>query len=223
MNPSLKINLIPPEINKKRKAEKGLFFGIVSLVIFVGLLIFIVLFLNLRIATETSKLNELVANNASIQREIDSYGAIEQRKTEVETQEKVLTEALAGHYYYHRLLNELGMIIPENISIQKFTIADTGEVTISGDGYSHTGVADFISRLNDISLFNEVWLSSSKIASLSLAKFLGGVSTSEKVQGVQFQISAKLKGFVVNKNNKTGSQSASNTSSSASNNTTSNQ
>lgn len=217
MSKSLQINLLPPEIAKKRKAEKGLFFLIVAILVFVGFLISVSFLFGINVQQEETALKALQSETKGLDKQISKYNVFRERKDAIEKHEKAIKSALEKQLFWHRLLNELSMIAPQNVSVTKLSLTND-QISISAYGFNHQDVAEFMVRMMDLDELKDVWIDGSKDADLEFAKQLGesddSTSSDESaVPGVEFTLTAKLKnpGPSFGTSGTTGSSSSSKT------------
>jgi len=208
MSRGLYINLLPPEIQKKRKAEKGLIIMATAIVLFVGLLIGISFLFGLKVSQEQAKLDTLKTKTAAIDKQIAKYNIFKERKESVAKHEGAVKAALARQLFWHRFLNEVSMVIPDNVTIDKLSLTND-QVSMSGSAFNHQGVAELMVRMSDLDELKDIWIDGSKDSELEETKMLGqgdssdtgyatggtGSSTSSTagVKTVQFTLTAKLK------------------------------
>ncbi len=205
-NKGLRINLIPPEIYKKRKAEKGLLVLLAAVALFITLLLGVTFLFGIKVTQEEAALSEMQAKTAVIDSEIAKYDMYKERKEAVGKHEESIRKALDKQLFWHRFLNELSMIVPANVSISSLDMTNS-QVSLSAVAYTHQDVAEFLVRMMDLDELTDVWIDGSKDAELEAATYLGqsdsgssdsgsGSSTSSSgsgAEGVEFTITAKLK------------------------------
>jgi Tfp pilus assembly protein PilN len=155
----ININLLPPEIKAKRETEKNLAIIGLFAVITAGILFLVAAYFRLGIASEQSKLDSLVAQNAAIEAQIGQYKEFEQKKVEFTKLQEIYSRISQNRVSWYRFLIEIALITPEQISIKNLS-ADMNAVMIQGDSTDVQSIADFIVRLEDLSELEEVWLDS---------------------------------------------------------------
>lgn len=198
MTKGLRINLIPPEINKKRKAEKGLLVMLGIIAIYIVFLFLISFFFGIQASQERAKLDKIKAETAVIDKEIAKFNVFKDRKATVVKHQDSITKATANQLLWHKFLNELSMIIPTNISISQLTLSND-QVSMKAVGYSHQDVAEFLVRISDLSELKDPWIDGSKDTTLEATTVLGSSTTSSSssstntIIGVEFTLTAKLK------------------------------
>jgi len=209
MSRGLYVNLLPPEIQKKRRAEKGLIILATAIVLFVGLLIGASFLFGLKVSQEQAKLDSLKTKTAIIDKQIAKYNIFKERKESVAKHEGAVRAALTRQLFWHRFLNELSMVIPDNVSLDKLSLTND-QVSMSGSAFNHQGVAELMVRMSDLDELKDIWIDGSKDSELEETKMLGegesggyatggssdsssSSTTTAGVKSVQFTLTAKLK------------------------------
>ena len=207
----LKINLLPQEIKKKRVAEKGLvlILGILALVI--GFCVLTTAILYMQAGVEAKNLDAKKAQVSAVEKEIAKYGIYKDRQMAVKNHKLSLDETLKNEVYWHRFLNEMSMVVPDDIAVSSMKLDETGVVEIDGACYEYATVAEYLVRLNDLSMIENVWLQKIESVELESVQIVGEESTTgsgKTVMGLNFLILANLKNPVINAapNTKTGAQ-----------------
>lgn len=146
---NININLIPPEIYAKRRAEKVIvyiIFGFATVILF---LITIYMFNSLRIAQAEQTLENKQKENKQITDEIVKLEPYKQRKDLANQKEQIINTALDGEIKYFKLLNELAIVIPtnakvENIALSQKTLTFSGGVIDVPGDYPDKGFKDLV-------------------------------------------------------------------------------
>lgn len=170
-----RINLLPPEVLEKRRAERVTIY-IVVVVILVILVLAGVFSLNFwRISQAERDLEAVKVRNEKINQAIAEYKVYEKRKKELEEKEKIINEAMKGEIAWHKILNEVSMVIPSDVCLTSF--AGDAETGITCKGYTldysfdapdlgHKPVAKWMIRLGDIKTLTQIWLTLSQKTTL---------------------------------------------------------
>jgi hypothetical protein len=174
----VKINLLPPEIKKKRVAEKGFVMLTGVLIIVIGLCSLITVVLFMKSGSETKGLDVIKAETNRVTSKIGEFAIYKERQNQVQA---------------------------HGISIQSMKLDESGMLTMSGCSFEYETVADFLIRLNDLDMIKDIWLEKVDTEDLTEVKIIGkdtsntaSTSTGQiKVSGVVFSITAKLKNPVV--------------------------
>lgn len=139
---NISINLIPPEIYARRRAEKVIFYVIFSFVALVVFLILLYVFNTMRINEAKDTLDIKKSQNDQILRQIETLKPYKERKDLAATKEQTLQTVLTGQLKYFKILNELAIVVPSNSQVESVTLAGTS-LTMSG------GVEDVVGDFPD--------------------------------------------------------------------------
>lgn len=166
----MRINLLPPEILERRKAEKRFGWVIVAAIAIVLLLVAVWAFAQLRLQ---SKQDEL----AAIQQQVQSTTALaeqlsvfEQRAAELEARRSTADQALAARRDWGKLFNELSLVLPADIWLQVLSANEESGLDIAGYALDsptdapdngHKSMAKMLIRLADLEQLSDVWLTDS--------------------------------------------------------------
>lgn len=167
------VNLLPPEVQERRRAEAAIVY-ILAAVSAVVLLLVGVYSLNFwRIMNASAEVSGLQAKNQRLSEDIAEFQVYERRKAEVQARKDMVSEALTGEIAWHRILNEISMVIPADVTLNSLDADSTGGVTMQGytpdftfdaPDIGHKPVARWLVRLGEIQSFSDIWLSSSQKA-----------------------------------------------------------
>jgi len=186
-----KVNLLPREVLEKRKSEKRFFYLIGGLAVLIILFLGIYSFGSIQIRKEEKRVADLKAENERLNKAIAEHQVYEKRKAELQKTQDIVSTALSGEIAWHKILNEISMVIPSNIWLREFTGDILEGVTCKGyaqdydfdtPDLGHKPVAEWIVRIGEIKAFSSIWLSYSQ-----KTKF------SEQL-AIEFEILAQLKG-----------------------------
>lgn len=168
----IRINLIPPEILQARKDEalfKWIWLGgVVSAVVLV--LFWGVMFL--QVMSSTAEVASIQAQAAQLQSETSRFSIFQQKEAELQIRRSAVAAATHGRVDWARLLNELGLVLPNDIYLTSFTGSDnagSGDsiVTMAGKGLDdpedspnigYKSIAKMLVRFADMEQLDSVWL-----------------------------------------------------------------
>ena len=194
---SVKINLLPQEIRKKRIAEKGFIVLAGIVVVVIGVCVIVAVLLIVKAGSEEAKANEIKARVAVVDKEISEYAIYKKRQEEVEAHQGAIDETKKNEIYWYRFINELSMIVPSDIALSSLEIDETGDISFDGACFEYITVAEFLVRLNDMSMIKDIWLQKVEIKELEIINIVGKVTeenaSEETIYGVNFSISANLR------------------------------
>ncbi len=186
-----RINLLPEEVVQKRKREVRVFQVIAAILALLVILSGLYAILVVSVRNQESKLSDLRAENKKLNESISEYKVYEQRKETLQKQESIISTALTGEVDWHKILNEMSMVIPSDVWLEEFS----GDVMegITCKGYAidydfdtpdlgHKPVAEWIVRLGEVKAFTSIWLSFSQ------------KTTFLEKPAIQFELTTQLEG-----------------------------
>lgn len=165
----IRINLLPPEITEKRRAEKRwkyVVFGAVALYAVLAVFWF-VMYLSV-----TQKAAEVAAKKQeaeSVTRQAESFKIFEDRQKDLVARQGVVDKALTGRMQWSRLLNETALVLPSDAWLTNMQV-DEKAFTISGQAVDAIGesgssgfkpIAKLLVHMSDMQQLQNVWLNSS--------------------------------------------------------------
>ena len=164
----VKINLLPGEIQDKRRAEKLIIAGLVGMVVIAACLAGTFMYNMWRIDNAEKDLALLSDQVVKMERAIQGLRVYEARMAEVQKKKDIVEKALADRIVWSKLLEELMIITPNDLSLATLS-GNADGVTFSGEiqdpldapDSGHKPVAKWLIRLGELRLQPDVWLSSS--------------------------------------------------------------
>lgn len=186
-----KINLLPQEILEKQKGERRLLYAVGAFLLMLVVLGGIYSIGAWQIRNEEQKLVELKTANQRLNRTIGEYKVYEERKAKLQKLEKIIATALSGEVAWHKILNEVSMIIPSDVWLSEFEGDITEGITCRGyavdygfdtPDLGHKPVAEWIVRLSEIKVLASIWLNYSQKATFG------------ESPAIEFEVTTQLKG-----------------------------
>lgn len=169
MSQAININLLPPKVLEKRKAEKILVYLLGAMAALIFILTGVYALCNWKVQGEKSKLNYLKAERDQYNTEIAEYKIYEEQKTKIEAKKQIVEDAMAGEISWYKILNELSMVIPSDIWLANFTGSSTG-ISLSGFAVDYAYdvpdegfkvLARWLIRFNEVQRYSNVVLGGS--------------------------------------------------------------
>lgn len=175
-----RIDLIPPELVEKQRAQR---------IIALMTVIFIVVLFGIAFLTGLSylqkvmvggRLQTLKTEKVKVDSSIEKLKVYEERKNILTSRQKILTSITKDQVFWSSILNGISMVIPSDVWLKTFKgdvsaalkaketkagaapTAITPDITITGATFSHSAVARWLVRLNEINQFRSIWLTSSE-------------------------------------------------------------
>lgn len=156
------INLLPSEIAQKRRArEITLLIGAGGLAL-IALLVLVFLIQTARVAGERGKLDDIRAENAALQGQVNSLQAFATLQKTLQTKQQLLGRLTQNEVRWSVLLNDVSLVIPSDVWLTNFTgsvqtstgqrgpVATNvpiGTIALGGSTFTHLDVAKWLSRL----------------------------------------------------------------------------
>lgn len=178
----IRINLLPPEIIEKRKAEsRRLVF------VAVGLTTIAVMgigwaFLALAVGIKTGEVAATQQQAANLRSQAESFRVFEDRGRDLQARQAIADRALAGRVSWSQLMGDLSLVLPPDIWIDAFDgtqLANASGGTVPAATLTLTGwsldepideanggfksIAQLLVRLNDLEQLTNVWLTSAEV------------------------------------------------------------
>jgi len=165
----IRVNLLPPEILEKRKAERRLAYMVAALVAVSLVLAGVWLFAFTR---ANSKQRDLEAKQQELQQvtaQAASLEIFEVQQAELARRRAVAQLALDARQNWAKLFDEISLVLPSDMWVS--VLAATAESKLQIDGFSidatdtpdygHKTVAKLLVRLAELEQLADVWLSNS--------------------------------------------------------------
>lgn len=164
------VNLLPPEIAKKkklaRKRQTAIFLG--GTIVAVVFISYLGLFISARSYQKNIKEKErLLAEQGSKREELqavmDRVERIEKDTKALEERIRTVQELTGGELCYWEILRELGHIIPEKVWLRELILnPQTRKLSLKGSASSDTLIARFLAALETSPHFRKVELKETK-------------------------------------------------------------
>ena len=206
-----RIDLLPPEQRVKASRERGLLWAILILVAVVVALGLVFVGQNSQVADKQAELDGLTAQTAAVQQQALALRPY----AEIQTTRTAMTQAAKGIYDsrvpWSTILQEVSLVIPENVRLQSLSgtvpasmlpgpavppapaAAATTDLTFTGTSYTHTDVAEFMTRLGLIPQLSNVQLTSSTGAAATGAT---DTTATAVTPTVTFTVTASLRPYL---------------------------
>lgn len=165
-----RINLLPPEILERRRAEARV--GWVALAaIAVGVVLVAAYGVGyFQRAAKQDELASVQQQTKTTTAQADKLGIFEERATELEARRQTAASALANRRSWATLFDELSLVLPSDMWLQTMSADEESGLQISGyaidapkdsPDVGHKTMAKALVRLADLGLLSDVWLVSS--------------------------------------------------------------
>jgi Tfp pilus assembly protein PilN len=183
----MRINLLPPEILERRKAERRIGWVILAAVGVAVILAGVWAFGYFRLESKQDELADVQQLVQSTQAQADQLAVFEQRATELEARKATAERALGTRRNWGKLFDEISLVLPSDVWLQ--TMSASEDAGLSFGGYAvdvpgdspdagHKPIAKTLVRLADLDELYDIWLTASTRA------------TFQEQPAIQFSISA---------------------------------
>ncbi|MHB0975688.1 MAG: PilN domain-containing protein [Candidatus Aquicultorales bacterium] len=163
-----KINLLPPEIRQKDRADRIVVYMFLSLIVLVFALFGVRTLRETQIDEARAKLSEVQNQTILVNKSISNMKVYEDREKELKRLEGILNQAMADSTIWSRVLNDISLTTPNDVVVRQLSgnaegISFKADVYLIGTGVSsgHKPVAKWLMRLSENGVFKYVWLTSS--------------------------------------------------------------
>lgn len=172
----MRINLLPPEILERRRAERRIVWVIVAAAGVAVVLAGVWGFAYFRLEAKKTELADLQQLVQSTQAQADQLAVFEQRATELDDRKATADRALGSRRNWGKLLDELSLVLPSDVWVQTMVLGEQNGLSISGYAVDapgdspdtgHKSIAKALVRLADLRDLYDVWLTSSSKTSFA--------------------------------------------------------
>ncbi len=172
----MRINLLPPEILEKRKAEKRLVYVALAALLVVVVLAGVYAFAFVQLKSKQSVVTTREQELQQATTRANELQVFEQKAAELQRRKTVAEQALAGRINWAKLFDEVSLVMPTDMWA---TVMNTNEKTgLQIDGYAldsatdspdlgHKSIAKLLVRLADLEQLNDVWLTNAAKTTLN--------------------------------------------------------
>jgi Tfp pilus assembly protein PilN len=199
-----RINLLPPEQRAKAARELGVLYALVGLLLLVVVLGVIYVWQNGRISEKQARVTALQAEvqQAQIQAvALQPYETLQSQRTSMADTAKQIYDS---RVIWSSILQEISLVIPDSVQLTAISAAvppnmlaggqlvsgpggtaSTVDITFTGNAFSHSDVAEFMTRLGLLPQIDNIKLINSAITIVGNTKLAA------------FQITVQLRPFLV--------------------------
>jgi Tfp pilus assembly protein PilN len=156
------INLLPPEIQQRRRAKRITAFFLLGFAILIIFMLFTYGALTYRVYQQEKVLSQQKQQGVELTSEISELKAYEAKQTELQGMDNAISRALAGRKLWSRIMNELSMVIPSDVWLIDFTGDAAAGVSLRGYTFDHPAVAKWMVRQKEIKELGAIGLQYSK-------------------------------------------------------------
>jgi Tfp pilus assembly protein PilN len=185
----MRINLLPPEILERRRAERRIGYVVLAAIAVAVVLAGVWAFSYFRLEAKRQELASIQQQVQAAQAQAQQLAVFEERASQLEARRAIAAQAFAGKRDWAKLLDELSLVLPDDVWLQTLTAGETEGLSITGyavdtpndtPDVGHKSIAKTLVRLADLDQLSDVWLTTS-----SKVLFL-------EQDAIQFSITAKV-------------------------------
>jgi Tfp pilus assembly protein PilN len=185
-----RINLLPPEIQARRQAERRMVYVVVGALALAVVLAGVWMLGFLGVQSRETELAAVEQQVRTAQAEAERLAIFEQTAAELQSRTDIVARALAGRRDWARLFDELSLVLPSDLWAEAMFSSETDGITIQGwaidapndtPDAGHKSIAKMLVRLADLEQLQDVWLTNS-VKTLYLEQ-----------DAIQFTVTAQVK------------------------------
>lgn len=164
------INLLPPEIQARRKADRRMVYVALGALALVLVLAVVGVFGFFRVQSKKTELASVQQEVRTAQAEAELLAIFEQTATELQSRSAIVERALAGRRDWARLYDEISLVLPSDLWADSIQGSEENGLLIQGwavdapkdtPDAGHKSIAKMLVRLADLEQLKDVWLTSS--------------------------------------------------------------
>ncbi len=165
-----RINLLPPEIVERRKAEKRMSWVALGAVLVGVILLGAYAYGYWSVNSRQDELALVQQQVRATQAQADQLAIFEQRATELTARKETATLALAGCRNWAKIFTEMSLVLPSDVWIETMAADEESGLQIAGyavdsatdtPDLGHKTMAKTLVRLADLEQLQDVWLTTS--------------------------------------------------------------
>lgn len=149
-----RINLIPLEILKRRRAKTRNIYLVIAFTSFMAFLALFYIILFVQVRLEENDLTIVKEERAVVRSQISQYELYEKRETEYQDRKKLVEKAKSGEIKWSKIFNKLSMLMPEQVLFTTFK-GDEQMVDMQIESLDYIGVAGTWVQLTNMAEFSD--------------------------------------------------------------------
>lgn len=189
----IRINLLPKEIQERRRYEGYFIWVYVAAAVIVFFIIGTWLILGFGVQAKNRDLQSRQELAGQLRAEADAYSVFESKQAALSARQAVVANALADRINWAKVSNELSLVLPSDVWATAVSADQTTGLDLTllardvGDSpdVGQKAVARAMVRLNDLDTLQDVWLRST-------AKSAPDSANPKAERRVQFQLTAQV-------------------------------
>lgn len=170
----MRINLLPPEILEKRRAERRIVYVAIAAVLVIAVLGIVWAYGYMRVDSRQQSLDTRLQEVQATQAKADMLAVFEQKEQDLQQRKAIADATLANRVNWTKLFDELSLVMPTDIWVSSLAWAEDSGLVITGyaidsatdvPDVGHKSIAKMLVRLAELDDLYDVWLTNSVRAS----------------------------------------------------------
>lgn len=166
----MRVNLLPPEMLERRRAEKRLGYVVLAAIGIAAVLAMVWMFAFVRVQGRQGDLAALQQQVQAANAQATQLAIFEERAAELESRRSTLQVALGDRMDWARLYDEISLVLPVDMWITAMDADEAAGLAINGYAIDppgdtpdsgHKAIAKALVRLADLDALYDVWLTTS--------------------------------------------------------------
>jgi len=184
----IRINLLPPEIGRKRRDEERWRWVVLGAVVVGLVLAGLFVMLQFQVSARQSEVASVKQQAEGLQQSAARFQVFQEKQTDLDNRKRVASTALAGRVEWSKLLSEIALVMPSDIYVLRLGLTEPkaavaagpsggsgaaptlGKLTVDGRALDfpndvpdlgYKSLAKLLVRLADLDQIMNVWLTQS--------------------------------------------------------------
>lgn len=166
----MRINLLPPEILEKRRAEKRIVYVVIVAFVLFAVLGAVWVLAYTRVDSRNATLATKRQEAASITAQAELLKVFEDQESTLQDRQSVADEALSERRNWAKLFDEVSLVLPSDMWLRTLSFSESAGLGLDGfaldsdddsPDLGHKAIAKMLVRLADLPQLYDVWLSNS--------------------------------------------------------------
>jgi Tfp pilus assembly protein PilN len=175
----IRINLLPPEINQKRKDEKRWRWVMLGAALVAVALVGVFALLQFQVSAKATEVANVKQQAQALQQSATRFQVFKEKQVDLDNRKVIATAALLGRIDWAKLLSEVAMVLPSDIYLTRIGSTEPkagaaptpGRLSLEGmaldfpndvPDLGYKSVAKMLVRLADLDQIDSVWLNQTK-------------------------------------------------------------
>ncbi|MCE5204365.1 MAG: PilN domain-containing protein [Actinomycetia bacterium] len=165
----MRVNLLPPEILERRRAERRMVYVAFAFIGVVIVLAGVYVVASMNVSSKQTVLDQKTQLLATTTQKAEALQVFELQESELQRRRSVASMALDARRDWSRLLDEVSLVMPADMWLITLNVGETEGAQLDGyavdpedsPDYGHKTIAKLLVRLADLDQLYDVWLTNS--------------------------------------------------------------